>query len=58
VKLENVKTPNESKVSYGAGCKKDMSNINKKKICQNCSGEFIIEPDDFGFYEKIIFMLK
>ena len=22
-------------------------------ICQNCRGEFIIEPDDFLFYEKI-----
>jgi hypothetical protein len=23
------------------------------KVCQNCKGEFIIEKDDFGFYEKI-----
>ncbi|MFH1769136.1 MAG: hypothetical protein ABH833_00520 [Parcubacteria group bacterium] len=23
------------------------------KTCQNCKNEFIIEPDDFGFYEKI-----
>ena len=23
------------------------------KICQNCKKDFIIEPDDFGFYEKI-----
>ena len=23
------------------------------KICQNCKNEFIIESDDFGFYEKI-----
>jgi hypothetical protein len=23
------------------------------KICQNCHKEFIIEPDDFAFYEKI-----
>ncbi|HEY4513195.1 MAG TPA: hypothetical protein VJH06_01645 [Candidatus Paceibacterota bacterium] len=22
-------------------------------VCQNCKGEFVIEPDDFGFYEKI-----
>jgi len=22
-------------------------------MCQNCRGEFVIEPDDFGFYEKI-----
>src|SRR3989344_2055311 len=21
--------------------------------CQNCKQEFVIEPDDFGFYEKI-----
>mgnify|MGYP001570735483 CR=1 FL=1 len=25
----------------------------EKKICQNCKKDFIIEPDDFGFYEKI-----
>jgi hypothetical protein len=23
------------------------------KNCQNCQKEFTIEPDDFGFYEKI-----
>ncbi|OGI76425.1 hypothetical protein A3C67_02215 [Candidatus Nomurabacteria bacterium RIFCSPHIGHO2_02_FULL_42_19] len=23
------------------------------KVCQNCKGKFTIEPDDFGFYEKI-----
>src|SRR3989338_7056013 len=23
------------------------------KICQNCKSDFTIEPDDFGFYEKI-----
>ncbi|KKT00120.1 MAG: hypothetical protein UW07_C0001G0014 [Candidatus Nomurabacteria bacterium GW2011_GWF2_43_8] len=23
------------------------------KVCQNCKKEFVIEPDDFGFYEKI-----
>lgn len=23
------------------------------KICQNCENQFVIEPDDFGFYEKI-----
>ena len=23
------------------------------KVCQNCRGEFTIEPDDFGFYKKI-----
>lgn len=22
-------------------------------VCQNCKGDFTIEPDDFGFYEKI-----
>jgi len=22
-------------------------------ICQNCKGDFVIEPDDFGFYEKM-----
>jgi hypothetical protein len=30
-----------------------MSNIDEKKICQNCRGEFIIEPEDFDFYEKM-----
>ena len=25
----------------------------KTKICQNCKNDFIIEPDDFLFYEKI-----
>lgn len=25
----------------------------EKKICQNCHNEFIIEPEDFNFYEKI-----
>ena len=23
------------------------------KVCQNCKGEFLIEPDDFEFYEKM-----
>jgi hypothetical protein len=23
------------------------------KVCQNCKNDFTIEPDDFGFYEKI-----
>jgi hypothetical protein len=26
---------------------------NEIKICQNCKNDFTIEPDDFGFYEKI-----
>jgi len=26
---------------------------NEKKICQNCKKDFVIEPDDFAFYEKI-----
>jgi hypothetical protein len=30
-----------------------MNDISEKRICQNCRGEFIIEPDDFGFYEKM-----
>ena len=25
----------------------------ENKICQNCKKDFVIEPDDFGFYEKI-----
>ncbi|KKS11910.1 MAG: hypothetical protein UU66_C0005G0015 [Parcubacteria group bacterium GW2011_GWB1_41_5] len=30
-----------------------MNNINEKRMCQNCHGEFTIEPEDFNFYEKI-----
>ncbi len=26
---------------------------NEVKLCQNCRKEFVIEPDDFGFYEKM-----
>jgi len=26
---------------------------NEKKVCQNCKKDFIIKPDDFGFYEKM-----
>jgi len=29
-----------------------MANI-EKRVCQNCKKGFMIEPDDFGFYEKI-----
>ncbi len=25
----------------------------ENKVCQNCKNNFIIEPDDFGFYERI-----
>lgn len=25
----------------------------ENKNCQNCKKDFIIEPDDFGFYEKM-----
>src|SRR3990167_4120915 len=25
----------------------------EKKICQNCKNNFVIEPEDFKFYEKI-----
>ncbi len=30
-----------------------METKSEKKICQNCKKDFIIEPDDFGFYEKM-----
>ena len=30
-----------------------MGDKNENKICQNCKGEFKIEPEDFDFYEKI-----
>lgn len=46
-------TPNESKASYGAGNCKIMEYKSQNVVCQNCKGEFKIEPDDFGFYEKI-----
>src|SRR3989344_635982 len=25
----------------------------EKRICQNCKQNFTVEPDDFGFYEKM-----
>lgn len=30
-----------------------MEHEEEKRICQNCRKDFIIEPDDFSFYEKI-----
>ncbi len=30
-----------------------MEHKEENRICQNCKSEFIIEPDDFSFYEKI-----
>ncbi len=30
-----------------------MEYNSETKICQNCKNDFIIEPDDFSFYEKI-----
>jgi hypothetical protein len=30
-----------------------MAYIQENRICQNCKKDFIIEPDDFGFYEKM-----
>ena len=30
-----------------------MINKTENKICQNCKKGFVIEPDDFSFYEKI-----
>src|SRR5437764_1072476 len=30
-----------------------MNYKSENRICQNCKKDFIIEPDDFGFYEKI-----
>jgi hypothetical protein len=30
-----------------------MNNLNKTKLCQNCKKDFIIESDDFGFYDKM-----
>lgn len=26
---------------------------NSVQVCQNCQKDFTIEPDDFGFYEKM-----
>jgi len=30
-----------------------MENKKENKICQNCKKNFVIEPDDFSFYEKM-----
>ena len=30
-----------------------MEYKNENKICQNCKKDFVIEPDDFSFYEKM-----
>lgn len=30
-----------------------MAYINENRICQNCKKDFVIEPDDFGFYQKM-----
>ena len=30
-----------------------MEYKNEKRICQNCKGDFVIEQEDFNFYEKI-----
>ncbi len=30
-----------------------MTRQSEKRTCQNCKHEFVIEPDDFSFYEKI-----
>jgi hypothetical protein len=30
-----------------------MEDKRESKICQNCKKDFVVEPDDFGFYEKI-----
>ena len=32
---------------------KKMNNKSENLICQNCKSKFIIEPEDFNFYEKI-----
>lgn len=30
-----------------------MENQTQNKVCQNCKGEFVIEPEDFNFYKRI-----
>ena len=30
-----------------------MGYVSEKRVCQNCKAPFTIEPNDFGFYEKI-----
>src|SRR3989339_384811 len=52
-KTEYARTPNESKASYGAGCKKIMKYKSQNVVCQNCKVSFTIDPEDFNFYEKI-----
>ena len=41
--------PKKSKASYGTRNCKNM----ETKICQNCNSKFIVEKEDFNFYEKI-----
>src|SRR3989344_4332874 len=31
----------------------NMTKNSENRICQNCKNNFVIEPDDFGFYEKM-----
>ena len=33
--------------------KKDMEYKSQNTICQNCKGDFVIDSEDFNFYEKI-----
>jgi hypothetical protein len=41
-------------ISHGVNeGKRKMEYKNEKRICQNCKQGFIIEPEDFNFYEKI-----
>lgn len=30
-----------------------MKNVTENRICQNCKKDFVIEPDDFSFYERL-----
>ena len=30
-----------------------MEHLSETKVCQNCKQDFVIEPDDFAFYEKM-----
>ena len=47
-------SPQKQRVlATGQEIAKYMSNISESRICQNCKQNFIIELDDFLFYEKI-----
>ena len=47
------KLSTEKKMTREISEKRIHSTSSVSTICQNCKKDFTIEPDDFGFYEKI-----